>query len=227
MALKSFREIEARAAARHGGPAAIEAGLPALKTASELARVGDDRWLSMISRRVFQAGFNWKVIDNKWPGFEEAFEGFPPGRWALMSDDDLDRLLADTRIVRHAKKILSVGENARFLCDLAAEHGSAAKCFADWPEDDLVGLLDLMKRRGARLGGTTAQYILRSMGRDGFVLGRDVVAALIDAGAISKPPGGKRDMAAVQAAFNQWREETGRPFAHLSRILGLSIDADS
>ena len=131
--MRSFDEIFELAAGRKGGPAALEALLSKPKGAKELAGLGDDRYLAGLTKAVFRAGFNWKVIEAKWDGFEAAFEGFEPHRWALMSDEDLDRLVSDTRIVRHAKKILSVRDNGILLCDLAKEHGSAGRCFADWP----------------------------------------------------------------------------------------------
>ena len=83
-----------------------------------------------MTKRIFQAGFVWRVIENKWEGFEDAFEGFEPRRWQMMSDGDLDRLVQDERIVRNARKILSVRDNARLLCELAAERGAAAAVFA-------------------------------------------------------------------------------------------------
>jgi 3-methyladenine DNA glycosylase Tag len=178
-----------------------------------------------MTRAVFRAGFSWKVIDAKRDGFEEAFEGFEPQRWAMMRDQDLSRLVKDTRIVRHEKKILSVSDNARLLCELADEHGSAASAFARWPSTSYVELLEMIKKRGSRLGGTSGQYFIRSMGKDSVVFSRDVCAALIDAGVVDNAPTSKRDLRAVQAAFNQWMEESGRPLTHLSRILALSIDA--
>ncbi|NNE21558.1 MAG: 3-methyladenine DNA glycosylase [Rhizobiales bacterium] len=190
---------------------------------SELAALGDDRWLSQITRCVFQAGFSWKVIETKWPGFEEAFEGFQPRRWKMMSDDDLDRLVKDKAIVRNPQKILSVRGNAQFLCDLADEHGSAAAFFAGWPVSDQIGLMDLMKKRGSRLGGTTGQVLLRRMGKDGFIMSGDVVKALIREGIVDKPPTSKKALATVQDAFNAWHDETGRPYTHLSRILAMSV----
>lgn len=84
-----------------------------------------------------------------------------------MSDEDLDALLKDSRVIRHAQKLLAVRDNAIFFQDLKQEHGSAARFFAEWPDRDFAGLLTLMRKRGARLGGTTAMYGLRFMGRDG------------------------------------------------------------
>ena len=222
--MKAFQDIYAQAAARKGGEAALEVLVAehASKTRAELAATRDDRWLSQMTRCVFQAGFNWKVIENKWPGFEGAFHGFAPALNAAMSDEEFDFHLKDTRIVRNAQKILSVRDNARFLVDLAAEHGSAAAFFASWPDDDFAGLLELMKKRAARLSGETAMRLFRWMGKPSFITSRDVAAALIDAGVIDKPPSGRKDLQAVQAAFNGWARETGRDLTAISRILAMS-----
>ena len=223
-ALTPFEDLFARAAARKGGPEAFAETLPAIKAPDQIAAIPDDRWLSMMARCVFQAGFNWKVVEAKWPGFEEAFDGFDPRRWRMMSDEDLDRLLGDKRVIRNAAKLVSVGENAVFLSDLATEHGSASAFFAAWPGEDFAGLLELLKKRGSRLGGTSGQYLMRVMGKDGFVLGRDVVTALIREGVVEKSPTSKRDMARVQAAFTHWSAEAGRPMAHVSRTLACTVD---
>ncbi len=221
--MRKFDEIFSIAAGRKGGAEALEDLLSKPKSAAVLTKLGDDRWLAGMTRCVFQAGFNWKVIENKWPGFEEAFDGFNPGRWSLMSDEDLDRLVKDTRIVRNAVKILSVRDNAIFLNDLAREHGTAARCLGAWPSEDYIGLLELLKKRGGRLGGTTAQYFLRQIGKDSFVLSKDVTAALIREGVVDKAPGSKSSMHAVQTAFNDWSAESGRSLTEISRVLAMSV----
>lgn len=225
--MHEFDEIFAMAADRHGGLAALEEKLkvrPYGGLEGDPASFGDDRWLSVLSRFVFSAGFNWKVIEQKWPGFEEAFEGFEPRRLAMMSDDDLDRLLKDTRIVRHGKKILSVRDNAIFLRDLAEEYGKpAAEVLGTWPSTDFSGYLELLKTRGARLGGMTAQYATRALNKDSFVLSQDVTAALIREGVIDKPAGSKSAMRKVQDAFNAWMEQSGRGLTPISRTLAFSV----
>lgn len=222
--LRPFDEIFDLAAGRKGGRQALEASLPTPVTPEALAKLGDDRWLSEFSRRVFQAGFNWKVVDDKWGRFEEVFHGFDPGRNALMSDDDLDRYLKADGIVRHARKILSIRDNAIFLRDLAAEHGSAGPYLARWPDDDFIGLVRLIRKRGSRLGGATGMMALRSLGKDGYMLGGDVVRALRREGVVEKAPTSKRDLDAVQAAFNRWQDESGRPLMQISRTLACSIE---
>jgi len=222
--MQSFDQIYARAAQRQGGEAALKTRLaewPA-KSAAELAAIPDDRWLAEMTRGVFRAGFNWQVIDNKWEGFEAAFHAFDPALNAAMSDDEFDAHLKDTRIVRNGQKVASVRANGQFLTDLAREHGSAAQFFAGWPDSDFVGLLEVMKARAARCAGETAMRFFRTMGKPSFITTRDVAAALIEAGVIAQPPKSKKDLAAVQAAFNGWSETAGLNLTELSRVLALS-----
>ena len=222
--MQSFQSLYDYAACKKGGEEALEALLaPAPLSPAKLAIIPDDRWLSTLTRCIFQAGFNWKVIDKKWPQFEEAFNGFDPKRWMYMSDDDFDGFLKDTRIVRNATKIRSIRENATFLCDLAEEHGSAAKFFAHWPDATYVDLLILLKKRGSRLGGNSGQYFLRFMGKDSFITSRDVVAALIRENVIGNEPKSQRDLRAVQDAFNHWRDESDRSLTEISKVLAFTI----
>lgn len=219
--MKSYAEIREIALARKGAED-LEAHMPAAPD-RPLADLGDDRILSAFTKRIFQAGFNWQVIENKWPGFEEAFEGFDIGRNALMSDDDLDRHLRNKAIVRNPQKIITVRDNAVFLSDLAKVHGSAAACLAHWPRSDTIGLFDLLKTRGARLGGMTGPYALRVLGYDNFILSKSVVAALNMAGVIDGAATSKSALTKVQKAFNAWAEESGESHARISRVLAASV----
>jgi len=223
--MASFRKIYDLAAGLKGGPDALEALIEPHRPRSreEIAATPADRWLSAMTRMVFIAGFRWRVIEAKWPGFEEAFWGFDANRCAMMSDENVDALLKDTRIVRNGQKIATVAPNARFLLDLAREHGSAGRFFADWPDDDYVGLLEVLKTRASRLGGESAMRFLRSMGKPSFITSRDVTVALIREGVLDKPASGKRDLQKIQAAFNAWRAESGRDLTAISRTLALSV----
>src|SRR6266478_6179640 len=218
-----FKTIRARAEKRKGGPKALGRLLPPKPEAKALAKLGDDRILSEMTKRVFSAGFAWSVIENKWDGFEKAFLGFKPGPLTLQPDEFWDGLMKDTRIVRNGAKIMSVRANAGFVRDIAGEHGSFGKFLAKWPSSGDAGLLELLAKRGSRLGGNTGQMMLRFLGWDGFVTSRDVVLCLRDAGLdIAEAVTSKRDLAKVQAQFNEWAEETGLPYTHLSRICAMS-----
>jgi len=220
----SFKTILARAEKRKGGPKALENLLPAKPSARALEKLGDDRILAEMTRRVFSAGFAWSVIEQKWPGFEKAFLGFKPAKLTFQPDDFWHDLLSDTAIVRNGAKINSVRDNAAFVQEIAREHGSFGKFLARWPSSDEIGLLNLLNKRGSRLGGNTGMMFLRFIGWDGFVTSQDVVACLRDAGLdIAAEIKSKGDLAKVQAQFNAWAGETGLPYVHLSRICAMSI----
>jgi 3-methyladenine DNA glycosylase Tag len=219
-----FKTIRARAEKRKGGPDALQKLLPRKPDPKALAKLVDDRALAEMTKRVFSAGFAWSVIEAKWDGFEEAFLGFAPGKLTFQPDDYWDGLLRDARIVRNGAKIQSVRENAAFVQAIAKEHGSFGKFLTEWPSSNEVGLLDLMAKRGNRLGGNTGQMFLRFIGYDGFVASQDVIACLRDAGLDIGPEAkSKSDLAKVQAQFNAWAEETGLSYVQLSRICALSI----
>ena len=220
----SFKTIRARAEQRKGGGVALDRLLPPKPDPEALAALKDDRVLAEIAKRVFSAGFAWRVIEAKWPGFEEAFLGFEPARLVFEPDEFWEGLTKDKRIVRNGAKILSVRANARFVRDVAKEHKSFGAFLAKWPSSDEVGLLELLAKRGDRLGGNTGQMLLRFLGWDGFVTSKDVVACLRDAGLdVAEEIKSKRDLKLVQDQFNAWANETGLPYSHLSRICAYSI----
>jgi len=219
-----FKHIRERAAKRKGGEKVLASLMPKKPNNKALAKLPDDRVLSEMAARVFSAGFVWSVIDNKWPGFEEAFLEFHPKRLLFQPAEFWEKLASDKRIVRNPQKIKSVRENAKFVNDIAAEHGSFGKFLANWPADDQVGLLDVFARRGSRLGGFSGQYLLRFLGWDAFVLSGDVLLCLRDSGVpLSATGTSKKDLKAAQAQINTWAKESGLPITHVSRICALSI----
>lgn len=224
MGVEDFGGIYRRACDRRGGEQELKQLLPVVRSPRALAATGDDRYLSEMTRCIFQAGFVWRVVDQKWDGFEEVFFGFPPDRMVMLSPEQIDRFAADTRIIRNRQKVLSVQLNARYVLDVAREHGSFGRFVSRWPRRDLIGLFAHMKEHGSRLGGMTGQRVLRNMGRDTFIITKDVTRCLQQAGAhISDSPGTKRELRLIQDVFNRWQEETGLPFSHLSRIAALSV----
>lgn len=224
MTLTPIEELFNLAAERKGGAEAFKATLAIPSTPDQVSEIPNDRWLSIMSKCVFNAGFNWKVVDKKWPDFEDVFKGFDINRLAMMSDEDMDRHLKNARIIRHGKKIAAIADNARFCLDLTKEYGSVGKAIGHWPSSDYVGLLEMLKKRGTRIGGATGQYFLRFSGVDSFILSKDVVRALIREGVVDKSPTSKRDLKAVQEAFNHWHETGPYGLSQISRILACTVE---
>ena len=220
----AFKTIRARAEKRKGGAEALVRLLPPKPNPKALLKLRDDRVLAEMTKRIFSAGFAWSVIESKWRGFEEAFLGFEPPRLSSEPDEFWHQLTKDARIVRNGAKIMSVRDNARFVLDIAKEHGSFGKFLSTWPPSNEVGLLEVLSKRGSRLGGNSGQMLLRFLGYDAFVTSKDVAACLRDAGLdIAEAPTSKRDLAKIQGQFNAWAKETGLPYRHLSMICAMSI----
>lgn len=221
MARRSFDALWEKAVARKGEEA-LKERLPTSASDAVVAATGDDRFLAKMAEVVFSAGFVWRVIRAKWDGFEEAFEGFDPDVVAGYDDEAIGRLGQDTRIVRNRQKITATVQNARYIHDVVAAHGSFGRFVADWPAEDITGLWAELKKRGNRLGGASGPRFLRGMGKETFILTNDVVVSLIEQGIVDKQPTSKAALAKTQAAFNAWRQESGRNLSELSVILACT-----
>lgn len=219
----AFKHIRAKAEKRKGGAKTLAKFVPPPSDSARLAKVADDRILSEMTKRVFSAGFVWRVIEQKWPGFEEAFLGFQPKALLFQPDEYWEGLARDARIVRNPQKIRSVRENAAFVDAAGRKTKGFGRLLADWPADDQVGLTEFLAKGGSRLGGMTGQYFLRFVGFDAFILSRDVVACLRESGVdLSEKASSKKDMRAAQAAFTAWRNESDLSYVQLSRICAMS-----
>ena len=227
--MEKFDTIFHRAANRHGGEEALRVKVTNRYVGSNVdidsSPKSDDRWLSEFSKRIFQAGFNWSVVENKWDGFEAAFWNFNLAKCAEIDMFDMERLTADKAIVRNPVKIKTVAPNARMIMEMSEQAGSADKFIRGWASEDYIGLLAYLQKHGSHLGANTASYALRFSGVPSFILSNDVTAALIHAGIIDKPATSKTAKKAVQAAFNEWCEQSGEDLTYVSRVLAHSIDA--
>jgi len=223
MTVPSFSSILEAARTRLGA-VAFEARLTRPRTPAELKAVADDRYLSQMELRIFRAGLKHSLVDAKWPAFEEVFDGFEPRRVRAMSDEALEALLGDRRLIRHWGKLKSVRDNAAAMIGVAEEHGSFGAWLADWPGTDIVGLWEVLAKRFSQMGGNSGPSFLRMVGKDTFVLTHSVTAALKRWGAADTPPKNRKDRAAVQSHFNAWAQETSRPLCQLSLILAASVD---
>ena len=197
--------------------------MPRAKTTSELHQLSDDRYLSMIARCIFRAGFVWRVIDNKWTNFETTFAKFNPLAVAYFGDEKLEALAQDKSIVRNVTKIVAVRNNANYLLDCQQRIASFSAFIANWPRDNVTGLWLELKKKGCRLGGNTEPMMLRSMGVDTFLLTKDVCAALINHGFVNKISiNSQTDLRLVEGAFKKLQQQSGRPLCEISKILALS-----
>lgn len=223
MNLRSFSEIEAMAAQSVGGLQQLEQQMLKPLSASKIKKIPSEKWLSELTRSVFQAGFNWQVVDNKWPGFEAVFGGFNLHFCAYMSDEKLEECMGDARIIRNLMKVKTIRHNATFLLELENEFGTVGEYFSTWKYQHFCENIAYLAQQGQRLGGKTSQLAMRRLGVDSLILTNDVIAALMRERVIDKVPSSKKGQKAVQEAINIWVEDSGRSMNEISKILAFSV----
>jgi DNA-3-methyladenine glycosylase I len=139
---------------------------------------GDRELFEMLVLESFQSGLSWLTILRKREGFRRAFEDWDIERIAAFGERDVERLLADSRIVRHRGKIEAAIANAvatRALHERGETLDALLWAFA--PERDGAGppasghdvpastpeskaMAKELKRRGFRFVGPTTAYAL-------------------------------------------------------------------
>nr|WP_086939290.1 DNA-3-methyladenine glycosylase I [Thaumasiovibrio occultus] len=223
MTQEKFSAIYQRAVQRKGSKAALAQLLSQPLTDSELLANTDDRWLAAFSQKVFQSGLSWHVVRKKWPGFEEVFWQFDIEKLLMMPDEMWERKAQDPKIIRHFTKVKTIRANAQMMYDIQLAHGSFSQFVAQWDSNDIIGLWAFLKLKGERLGGNTGAYTLRVMGKDTFLLTKDVEDYLRHTGIIDGGINTKRSHAAAQAAFNEWQQQSGLSLTEISQTIAFSV----
>lgn len=222
MGAESFSTIYQRACERKGGEAGLKALLSTPLTAAQVKKIPDDRFLAAMTKQVFQSGFVWRVIEQKWSDFETVFFGFDLEKVLLMPDEMLEQKATDKRIVRNYKKVMTVRDNALMIADIRQQHGSFGHYVASFEAERITELWQALKRHGARLGGNTGPYMLRALGIDTFLLSQDNEDYLRKHEVIDGGIATKKTLAAANAQFVSWQQESGLPLMQLSQILSYS-----
>jgi DNA-3-methyladenine glycosylase I len=135
----------------------------------------DQRLFEKLCLESFQSGLAWITILRKRPSFRAVFHEFDIRSVAAMTPADVERLLADSRIVRHRAKIESAINNAARTLEIQEDKGSLAAfvwayepanpspAAAQTPES--VALSKALKKRGFTwTGPTTAYAFMQAMG---------------------------------------------------------------
>ena len=221
--LEKFQTIYQRAFERKGGPKALDHILSQPLSDNEVAKIGDDRFLAEFTKKVFQSGFVWRVVRNKWPDFERLFWGFDIDKLLLMPDEMLEAKAQDPSIIRNFSKVKTIRENALMIDSIRHEHCSFAKFVAAWPSEDIIGLWTYLKKSGARLGGNTGPYALRALGKDTFLLTRDIESYFRQRDIISGGVQSKTSLNAIQHSFNELQQQSGRSLQEISLIIANSV----
>lgn len=222
MALENVDVVYQRAADRKGGDSALKKLLGEPNNDQMLTKVPDDRFLSAFTKKIFQSGFVWRVVENKWPGFEQTFFNFDIEKILMMPEEMMERKAQDPKIIRNFNKVKTVKANAQMIFDVQHNGSSFAAFIANWPSDNIIGLWEYLKKHGQRLGGNTGPYALRALGKDTFILSRDVEAYFRAHDVISGGIQTKSSLAAIQDSFNHWQQHCDLSLSQLSRLVAFA-----
>jgi DNA-3-methyladenine glycosylase I len=120
-----------------------------------------------MTRVIFLAGLSWKMIDEKWPNFRQAFKNFSVDEVARFGEKDIERLLTDASIVRNRAKITAAINNAKQFQDIRKEYGSFQSYLDSRDKSNNYALVikDLGKKFN-RIGPSSANIFLYSVGEN-------------------------------------------------------------
>lgn len=125
----------------------------------------DAQYFENLTRCIFQAGLNWHVVTNKWPGFKAAFHDFDVPTVATYREAKVARLTTDAGIIRNKRKIAATIHNAQQFVQIARDHGS----FRRWLDgldkgDNYAAVVKRLIQRFKHVGTMTAHTFLHSVG---------------------------------------------------------------
>ena len=120
---------------------------------------------------VFETGLSWSVVFGKRDAFREAFHDFNVAEVAVLTDQDVDRLLQNPSIIRNRAKINATVDNARAMMSASPSLPALAKSYertrngaprsiADIPSStpQAEALAKQLKAQGYRFVGPTSVY---------------------------------------------------------------------
>ncbi len=119
----------------------------------------DSEYFDRMSKAIFTAGLNWKMVENKWPAFRKAFHGFSPAKVARLKETDVKTLMKNQGIVRNEKKIRATVENAKTILAIEKEFGSI-KGYIDSFGKGEVKLQNELQEKFKHVGPSTARTFL-------------------------------------------------------------------
>jgi len=221
--MEKIQTIYQRAAERKGGEEALSILLSDVAyPTDELKDLSDDRVLSAFTKKVFQSGFVWRVVENKWDSFEELFFEFNIEKILMMPGEMLEKKASDPKIIRNYNKVKTIKDNAQMMFNEQQNGHSFVEFLANWPSSDTIGLWAYLKKNGQRLGGNTGPYALRAMGKDTFLLTRDIEAYFRAHDIISGGLQTKSSLKAIQDSFNEWQQQCDLSLSQISRLVAYA-----
>lgn len=126
--------------------------------------IDDNELFGRLILEINQAGLSWSTILRKADNFREAYDEFVIRKIANYNDEDKQRLLTDSGIIRNRLKVEAAVYNAKRIVEIQSEHVS----FKNWLDNhktlSLNEWVKLFKKHFKFTGGEITKEFLMSTG---------------------------------------------------------------
>ena len=123
----------------------------------------DHEYLEVLAKNIFRMGFNWIVVEERWPEIRKAFDEFRVEKVAGYTESDVMRLLDDKRMIRHRKKIEAIISNATLVRAISNQFGSFREYLKSFRDEPYYRRRDRIALSFRNLGKTGAFCFLYSI----------------------------------------------------------------
>ena len=120
----------------------------------------DEGYFEQLSKAVFQAGFSFKVVEQKWPDIRGVFENFDFNKLALWGEEKISTVVQNPQIIRNIKKIRAIVYNARIFMELITEYGNFENFLESIRSKPYKEVSSLIAKKFKWLGRTGAYVFL-------------------------------------------------------------------
>jgi len=127
----------------------------------------DDRgYFEVLSKAVFNAGFSYQVVRNKWEDIKEIFHDFEPETLSNWTVDEISDALESPKIIRNSKKVIAIVSNAKVFLDIVSKHTSFENYLKSFHDKSYEQKQEILSKQFKWLGPTGAHFFLWSIGED-------------------------------------------------------------
>ena len=123
-------------------------------------------YFEILSKAVFNAGFSWKVVRNKWKGMKEVFEDFDPKILSKWTVDEISDALESPKIIRNSKKVQAIVSNSKTFLELVDKFESFDNYLESFRDKSCEERQKILSKQFKWLGPTGSHFFLWSIGED-------------------------------------------------------------
>lgn len=124
----------------------------------------DNEYFEILSLMVFQAGFNWGLVREKWDDLKKVFKGFRIEDVARFTEKQQEAVLKNPRTIKNRRKVRAIVTNAKTFRGIIKEFGPFEKYLKTLRNLSDEEKIREIKNRFSEIGDYHAEFFLHSVG---------------------------------------------------------------